>query len=107
MNHEQLIEEMAALDYEFTVQSLLYAFDVLALIDVYPHKDEETCEFWMGQENGEMLPREDMPALARVLGVIRHRTPLAVVALDKVGESGPFGVEATGAFLEAYDRWNN
>ncbi len=88
--------------HEFTVQSLVFAFDALEWLGPCRPVAGDGG-FRIGDENGGQLT--DASGLARALCVIGAMAPAATGALEKFGTPTQAGTDAGGALAEAYDRW--
>jgi hypothetical protein len=95
--------EVRRMIHEFTVQSLLFAFDALEWLGYRPSSNGD--EFWIGDAEGNPLPRSEVDRLAEVTKDLMVMAPLAVNAMHTRGTPGEAGTDAGGAFLEAYARW--
>ena len=100
-------EHVRRLVHEFTVQSLLFAFDSLEWLGYKPSSDGH--RFWVGDHEGNPIDlssdSSELDSLAVVLRDLIKMAPLAVDAMYKRGTPGEAGTDAGGALLEAYDRW--
>jgi hypothetical protein len=93
--------------HEFTVQSLLFAFDILEWLGYRPSSDGNA--FWIGDAEGNPIDKESsrVDSLANAVKVLEGTAPLAVGAMSRRGTPSPEGTDAGGALMEAYDRWTN
>lgn len=95
-------EHMRRLTHDFTVESLLFAFESLEWLGDY-RPDPHDTGFRISRKDGERVDNPD--DLARALCVIKAMAPAAVGALQQFGEPTPEGTDAGGALLEACARW--
>jgi hypothetical protein len=97
-------EHVRRLQHEWTVQSVLFAFDALEFLGNYtPMSDGD--EFWIADESGEPPEEERAQDLIKTFAAIEALAPAGIGALERRGTPGPEGVDASGAVMEAYDRW--
>jgi hypothetical protein len=89
--------------YEFMVESLVFAFDYLALHGYKPVATDG--DFYIGDHEGKELPPSAADAMAQVMTHIEDIAPAAVRALEKRGTPGDEGTVSSAAVLEAFDQW--
>jgi transcriptional regulator with XRE-family HTH domain len=92
--------QVRRIKHEFTVQSLLFAFEYLESLGYKPVGDE--THFWIADAEGN---RPEIDEFTEVLKPLIAMAPLAVGALSRRGTPGEAGTDAGGALLEAYSRW--
>jgi transcriptional regulator with XRE-family HTH domain len=95
------------LKHEFTVQSLLFAFDSLEWLGYRPSSNGD--QFWIGDAEGNLMDKssEEFDRFVEVVKGLHAMAPLAADAMFKRGTPGDAGIDAGGALLEAMDRWAN